>query len=271
MRPFLRSSLILAVVAAAPLVAAAATTIDWATTEPESGEVVGDEVHMTGEGAHLLVVIDDPGITSDNYVVSGSIRYENVTGPGYLEMWSYFADGGAFFSRTLAAEGPMASLQGSSAGRYFELPFFLNGAAPPDRLEISVILPHGGDVWVGALTLEGTADSGQWWPPEQTGIIGAVAGTTLGLAGALVGILAVRGRNSRTVTTILRVVLVVGAVIVLAGFAALVIGQPGHVWAPLLVIGGVAAVVAGTLIPVISKRLAEAELHRIHALDSTPR
>lgn len=269
MRQLLRSFLTLFLVAATPLMAVALTGIDWTSSPPQSGEVVGDEAHVSGEGTHPLAVIDNPGITSDSYLVRGSVRYENVEGPGYLEMWSYFADGSAYFSRTLDDEGPLAALDGSSPGREFQLPFYLNGAAPPDRLEINVVLPRGGDVWVGPLTFEGIGGSASWWTPEQGGLIGALAGTLLGLAGALVGFLASRGKHAQMVMTILKAGFVLGIVALAAGMAALVSGQPGHVWGLLLVIGGVEALLSGTLIPNLSRRFAEAELHRIHALDSS--
>ncbi len=269
MRWLLRSSIVVTTLIAAPLAAFAATGVDWTVTPPESGNVVGEEAHVTGEGSHLLVIIQDPNITSDSYSVRGSVRYEGVEGSGYLEMWSYFSDGGAYFSRTLGDDGPMAALEGNSRERPFELPFFLDGAAPPNRLEINVVLPGGGEVWVGPLTLEGAGSSDAWWTPEQGGLIGAIAGTILGLAGALVGVLASRGRNGRLVVTILKVGLAAGVLILIAGLWALVAGQPGYVWGPLFIIGGVEAFVAGSLIPSISRRFAQAELHRIHALDTS--
>jgi predicted Ser/Thr protein kinase len=54
-----------------------------------------------------LFKIDKPPIQSATYAVSGEIKYENVRGSGYLEMWNYFpplAPGlpeGQCFSRTL--------------------------------------------------------------------------------------------------------------------------------------------------------------------------
>lgn len=268
MRRLLPSLAALLIVLSAPLAGAAESIIDWSANPPLSGEVTGDEVHVSGEGAHLLVVIEDPDITSDSYVIRGSVRYEDVSGPGYLEMWSHFSDGGAYFSRTLAAEGPLAALDGSSAGRDFELPFILNGATPPDRLEIGVVLPGGGDVWVGPLTLDAGAGVGQWWPTDTAGLIGALAGTPLGIGGALVGVLMARRRNVQMASAILRLGLGLGVVGLVVGIVALVVGQPAHVWAPLLIIGGVSTVVTAAMLSTMSRRLAEAELHRIHALDS---
>ena len=36
----------------------------------------------------------------------------------------------------------MAALTGDSDGRAFELPFYLNGAAGPERIEINLVLPE---------------------------------------------------------------------------------------------------------------------------------
>jgi hypothetical protein len=136
-------------------------------TPPLTGEVVGDEVHIEGPWHHRLLTVDDPGIDRDVYVVRGTIRFENVVGTGYLEMWSYFPDGGAFFSRTLTESGPMAALSGDSSEREFELPFLLNGASVPERVEINVVLPDRGDVWIGSLVLEGFGGSSHWWSVRQ--------------------------------------------------------------------------------------------------------
>lgn len=71
-----------------------------------------------------LLEIENPGITTLHYGVEGAVRYENVQGESYLEMWSHFSDGGPYFTRTLGESGPMGHLQGSSGWRPFELPFF---------------------------------------------------------------------------------------------------------------------------------------------------
>src|SRR5881397_3380422 len=49
-----------------------------------------------------VLSIDNPQITAPRYRLTGRVRYDNVEGTGYLEMWNYFPGGGQFFSRTLA-------------------------------------------------------------------------------------------------------------------------------------------------------------------------
>ena len=97
MRAAVPSALLLLVVILTPGSALAADGIEWTTTAPASGEVEGSEVRIDGGGTHRLVTIVDPDIGGDSYAVTGSVRFEDVTGVGYLEMWSYFADGGAYF------------------------------------------------------------------------------------------------------------------------------------------------------------------------------
>ena len=57
-----------------------------------------------------LFALPDPGITTTQYALTGTVSYEGVTGTGYLEMWNHFPGGGMFFSRTLGQSGPMGRL-----------------------------------------------------------------------------------------------------------------------------------------------------------------
>src|SRR5512140_1405016 len=72
-----------------------------------------------------LLTVDEPGITTTRYALVGEVSCEGVGGTGFLEMWSLFADGGRYFSRSLAEQGPLASLRGTAGPRRFVLPFFL--------------------------------------------------------------------------------------------------------------------------------------------------
>lgn len=264
-----RLSLIVAALVVFPATAVMADLdVDWSVTPPEAGDVVDGEVHITGQGSHRLLTLDEPGVDADVYIVRGSIRFEDVVGTGYLEMWSHFSDGGAYFSRTLAAAGPMAALSGDSSGRVFELPFFLNGAAAPERIEINLVLPEGGEVWIGSLELEGFGGSSPWWSARQSGALGAVVGSLGGIMGAVVGGLASRRRARRLVNALIIVGVVVGVTATGAGVAALVVSQPSHVSLSLLLIGLVVTVLYGSLFRILSRAYAAAELHRIAALDA---
>ena len=247
---------------------ALAETIDWTDNEPVSGTVVGTEVEYNGPGTFPIVTIDEPDIIGDEYAVTGSVRYESIAGEAYLEMWSFFADGGAYFSRTLATDGPQGVLTGSSSGRGFALPFLLNGAEAPIRLEVNVVLPAAGTVWIGPLTLEGVADSGQWWSEQSASIVGASLGIAAGLSGALIGLLSGRRRAQRLVTGLLVAGVVIGVLCLLAGGIAALASQPRHVWYPLVLVGGILVVVDGALLPATRRSYAAAEVPRMKALDA---
>ncbi len=268
MRALLLSWLTLLVVAAPPTPARPAGDIDWTVTPPAAGEVVGDEVRLEGPGTHHLVTIAEPDVRGDSYAITGSVRFEEVGGTAYLEMWSYFADGGAYFSRTLDVQGPMAALSGDSEGRPFELPFFLNGAAGPERLEINLVLPEGGTVWVGPLDLRGFGPSTDWWTERQSAVFGATGGVLAGLAGAIIGILGGRRKSRRLVEGVMIGGFVIGLGLVAFGVVALVSGQPRHIWYPVGLIGTILAVVDGLLIPTMRKSYAAAELQRMRAFDA---
>jgi hypothetical protein len=102
-----------------------------------------------------LLAIENPPIKGRRYALKGEIRYENVQGAAYLEMWNNFPHG-RFFSRTLnePGSGPMARITGTSDWRPFILPFDQTGSAtPPNRIEVNLHLPGRGVVFVGPLEL----------------------------------------------------------------------------------------------------------------------
>lgn len=268
MRRMLLSCLMVVVVAWPTAAASAAEEIDWTVTVPSSGTVIGDEVRIAGPGAHRLLTIEDPGIEGDDYLIEGTVRYEGVEPAGYLEMWSFFADGGAYFSRTLAEDGPSAALVGASPGRPFEVPFYLNGSAGPERIEFGVVLPDAGTVWVGPLTLRQAATSTAWWSERRAAQIGATLGVLAGLSGAVIGMLGGRRRGRRLVEGLLVGGIATGVGALLAAGIALVSSQPRYVWYPLVLVGVILTVVDGALLPALRRNYAAAELQRIRALDA---
>jgi hypothetical protein len=167
-----------------------------------------------GGGTVRVLEIDKPGITQSSWAIEGKVRYANVVDNGYIEMWSHFPDGTAYFSRTLDTSGPMGVLHGKSEWRAFKLPFFSEAGKSPSKLEVNVVLPSGGTVWLGPAKLKeviaqppsagqaikkatGGVVMAAWWNGVQGGRIGAVLGTVLGLYGALIGMIGSRGRGRR--------------------------------------------------------------------------
>jgi hypothetical protein len=104
--------------------------------------------NKTGMARTITVAtLDDPGITASRWMFSGEVHYEKVLGKGYLELLNHLTDGGVYFSRTLAPDGPMGWMTGSSGWRPFALPFNAWKAGNrPTRIVVSVILPQRGVV-----------------------------------------------------------------------------------------------------------------------------
>ncbi len=250
-----------------PTPAEAIDEIDWRSAPAPAGTVVGDDLLVQGAGTHRLAVIDAPLITGDEYAVRGTVTYEGVEGFGYFEMWSYFDGGEAYFSRTLATEGPAEALSGDARERDFELPFYLNGADTPERIELNLVLPEGGVVWVGPLTLD-FGPASQWWTQRQSALIGSIGGVIAGLTGAVIGLVGGRRRARRFVETALLVGAGAGILALVTGVIALATSQPRHVWYLLFLFGGILTIVDGMLLPTMRRSYAAAELQRIRALDA---
>lgn len=248
--------------------------VRWAETSPDSGRVVEGAVEVTGgEGGATfpLTTIDGPDVGGAGYAIVGEVRYEGVTEPGYLEMWNVFPDGGRYFSRTLATEGPMAALVGDSDWRVFRLPFFLEGATSmPLRLELNVVLPSNGHVWVRPLRLVaiGAADDGAWWTDRTAGLVGGFGGALVGVFGGLIGTAAPRGKARGLVLGTLIGLTVLGALLLAVGVVALIDSQPYAVTGTLLIAGGILAAVPGGLLPRVRQVYAQAELRKMRALDA---
>jgi hypothetical protein len=224
-----------------------------------------------------LLTIDRPRITAARYALRGSVRYEGVEREGYLEMWNLFPNGGRFFSRSLAQEGPMQSLHGSSGWRPFVLPFFNDaGAPPPSRLEVNVFLPGRGSVFLGPLELVqfGPSDNplesvgASWSTDRKAGLLGALIGGLLGTFGALAGWLGGRGRAPRFVIGLLKTEMALGAVLLALGLVALTMSQPSSTVFTLILGGIVAVGVAIPTLKTLSRRYQEDELRRMTALDA---
>jgi hypothetical protein len=246
--------------------------ISWATRAPASGQVVDGNALVSADqsgGLFPLIAVDAPDLGRVGFSVRGRVRYSDVAGSGYLEMWSVFADGGRYFSRTLGTEGPMAVVTGTSDWRPFELPFFLEGSAPPSRLEINVVLPGSGTVEIGPLEVVRLAEagSGAWLPDRAVGVVGAALGSAIGLLGALVGVLVSRNRGRGFVLPVMTAASVLGGVLIAASVAAIPAGQPPGVVFLLFVPGVILATAFGASLPRVRRAYAEAELRRMRAMD----
>jgi len=226
----------------------------------------------SGARSITVLTIDRPGISTARYALTGQVRYDQVDGTGYLELWNYFPNGGQYFSRTLAETGPMMKLHGTSSWRSFTLPFDATGAPPPTKLVLNVVLAGSGVVYLGPVKLtEATRDESSLPGPSSSerisGVAGGLAGSLIGCIGAAIGVLASLGRARRFVVAASIALSVVGAVLFTAGIAALARSQPYAVSYPLLLIGFLAAVIPLGLLPVIRRRYVEIELRMMRSHD----
>jgi hypothetical protein len=222
-----------------------------------------------------VLSVAEPAITARRYALSGKVKYDDVEGQGYLEMWSHFADRGQFFLRTMGT-GSMRPLSGSSGWREFSLPFFITdeGFPPAEKLVLNVVLPGRGRVELGAVHLrqfgeneDPTQIPGQWWEAPAAGLVGGLVGSLIGCLGGLIGVLSSRGRAPRLVLAIMRLLIVLGAMALALGLYALAISQPYVVYYPLLLLGVLTVAVTGGLYRQIRARYAALERRKIRTQD----
>lgn len=250
--------------------------IAWPASLPDGARQNSDGsvtvVSSSDEGVTVtLVEVESPRITKDRYAVKGRVRYHNVSGEGYIEMWNVFAEG-RYFTRTIGDRGPMRTITGNSDWRSVVLPFEATGAeAPPERLIINVVLPGRGEVTLGALTLV-ELEPGEWPSGVNDsatfGLWGGIAGGAFGIFGGLLGWLGGRGKAKRVVLTGFRMMMAAGVVSLVLGVIALARGLPYHTYYPLLLIGAIALLVPAATLPRLTKRYEELELRRMSALDA---
>lgn len=236
------------------------------------------KVENSGAGSlnATVLTIELPKITTDFYALSGEVRCDGVEGDGFLEMWSHFGEGTAYFSRTLGEAGPMAKLTGTSEWRAFTLPFNATGTkSHPAKLVLNVQLPAKGSVVLRNLKLiEGTnfdslaGQTGAWWSDRTAGIIGGVGGSLLGCLGALIEWLASRGKAQHFVVNAARVLIGVGAASTLGGLTAVALRQPYGVWYALLLFGVLDVVIFPFRLRRYQDRYREIELRRMTSMDA---
>jgi hypothetical protein len=240
-------------------------------TAPAKGPAGEDAIEVTGsatDGATTIAILESPAIATHHYVVRGRVKYKQVSGDGYLELWNDFGPQGEFFTRSLAPSGKMRKLAGSSDWREFELPFFAEPGMRPQRLTLNVVLPGAGKVTVAQAMLDPASSSGDWWTEPQAGLLGGALGMLLGTVGALIGLSSAWSRLRPLALPLYFVGLSISSVCLLAGFVALCLRQPWHVCYPLLLAGIIGVGVLGLNLWQQFHRLRADELRRITAVDA---
>jgi hypothetical protein len=275
---------------AAPLVAEKVVRrISWSTVKAD-GRLTGGEIVPAGGSTRFeslrvtnpdgvprtipLFEIDKPGVKIPRYLICGEVSGEGIEGKAYLEMWSFFAGGGRYFSRTLAEVGPMGSLSGTFGFRPFNLPFTAEPGMMPEKLAVNVAFPRRGTVSLANLILveldseEYFLPTGAWLTPRQISLFGGIGGSVLGVLGALVGILASRGQARALVLALLKGMFVFGAVALLVATFGLWLSQPPGLLSALLLFGVICTVLPATLLGRVRRQYEEREFRRMRALDA---
>ncbi len=95
----------------------------------------------------------------------------------------------------------------------------------------------------------------EWFSPQEAGRLGGLLGAVVGgvgggVLGPMIGLLAPRGKCKALVLALQVGFAAVGAALLAAGLYALAVGQPAHVYGPLVLVGLIGAVVIGGLLPV---------------------
>jgi hypothetical protein len=271
---------------------------DWQHLRQHHELLGGEVVSMGGESVlkientndsplqlNLFKIVKPPAASNAVYAITGRVKYEKVQGDGYLEMWNFFPPirpglpEGQYFSRTLGDAGEMAKITGTSDWRKLSLPFDPTGASgAPTRLEINLVLPGRGTVYLSPLKLiqypgskssAGASSANAWWSEDAATWISVVGGPAIGCLGALLGWLAGNGKARKLVLAAWKCCIAGGIFALIAALVALAVGQPVYVWVPLLIFGIIPTVVFSVIWPSARKRYDDLELRRMVSMDAT--
>ena len=108
-----------------------------------------------------------------------------------------------------------------------------------------------------------------WWDPQTAVWVGAIGGSAIGVVGGMyggaVGVLAPRGKCKTLILTFHVLMTVFGTITLVAGIVAASEGQPYSVYYPLLLGGGLVAVLFGSLFPVVAIQYRQADSRKLDA------
>lgn len=161
-------------------------TVKWNEVPLPAGAVLQDKAGnpptllVKHDGAKALQLplwkLEKPGITKKCYALRGKVRYKDVAGIGYLELWNVFPADVAgkpdlrAFSRSLATTGPFARITGTSDWRDVFIPFDATQATQlPKALELNLCLAAAGEVEMTGLELVEFDNPEAMWGTIVTG------------------------------------------------------------------------------------------------------
>lgn len=123
--------------------------------EGANGELLSITGRTQTGGLTRLFQIGAPKISTRYYALKGEIRYQSVSGAGYLELLNHFPGvEKEYFSRTNADSGPMRRIEGHSDWRTIWIPFNAEAVGEqPDRLTLNLMLASIAQITLGPMEL----------------------------------------------------------------------------------------------------------------------
>lgn len=258
---------------------------DWKDLAQQHQLSVGDVISVDGmsvlkiESTNdtpqeiTLLKISDASVIKKANSIYGEFKCENVQSPqsvSNLKMVTYIppaAPGGD----TTTSQQIGSPFSGSSNWRPYRFIVVrgktLDGRPKlPTQLEVRLVLAGRGTVYLRPIKVLGV--TGSWWSTEQSGLIGGIGGSVIGCFGALIGILASKGKARKFVLTSIQISIVVGILLMIAGLVALVYKQPYAVWYALLLPGVILTSVFSLNLSSLQRRYDELEIRRMTSVDT---
>jgi len=242
--------------------------IEWtipadATNVSRDGDVVVVE-GLAGPSMTQVINLSHVNAASHIYMLTGEIKYEAVEGIGYLEMWSYFKDGGMFFTRTLGVGGPMGQITGTSHWRELQLPFMSKPGYLPERITVAVVLPGKGKVWIKPLTLKSISESSIYLSWGASVVSGSLVLLSIPV---LIMLAFVKSTRQFSITAAI-LVLVLGCVLLTTGVVGWKLEWPILAAQSFIVSGLVLIIATFIFIPTMRMIVAKDELRTMRAIDA---
>jgi ABC-type dipeptide/oligopeptide/nickel transport system permease subunit len=110
-------------------------------------------------------------------------------------------------------------------------------------------------------------DTKSWWTEQTSGLIGGIAGVTIGTIGAVIGILAGMGVARKVCLSLLVLMFVFGIASLVLAIAAFAYSQPYAVYYPPLLMGVICLPLAAILFFPIKRGYEYRELRKMQAMD----
>ena len=166
---------------------------------------------------------------------------------------------GTYFSRDIDN-----SLSGTKPWGKRETPFFLKEGQKPSKIQLGIRFEGPGIIWIDDARLTKVfmkSSSGE--EPSWGGIFGSIFGVTVGLWGAIVGIMGSKGKARGFVIGSSYALVGICALLFIAGGTMFFIGSDFSFWYPPVLCGFIGAAIIGFNIPGIKRRYIDIETRKL--------